>query len=71
MCLDVQGVEVLELSSFLPLRAYFGFEYLGEPFPSWIMLLADEPVLVEIQHIRVERPVILIFEHKLVAMQLL
>ena len=58
---------VLELSSFLPFRAYFGSEYLGEPFPSLIFLLVDELVLVEIQHIRVVRPVKPIFEQKLVA----
>ena len=40
---------VLELSSFLPLRACFGFEYLGEPFPSSKILLVDELVLFEIQ----------------------
>ena len=49
---------VLELSSFLPFRAYFGFEYLGEPSPSKIILLVEELVLVEIQKIRVVRPVI-------------
>ena len=57
---------VLELSSFLPLRAYFGFEYLGEPFPSWAILLAAELALVEIQYIRVLHPVNPIFEHELV-----
>ena len=41
--------------------------YLGEPFPSWIILLVDILVLVEIQYIRVERLVIPIFEHKHVA----
>ena len=56
---------VLELSSFLPFREYFGSEYLGEPFPSGIILLVAELVLVEIQYIRVARPVIPIFEHKL------
>ena len=43
------------------------FGYLGEPFPSEIILLVDELVLVEIQYIRVVRPVIPIFEHNLVA----
>ena len=37
---------VLELSSFLPFRAYIGSEYLGESFPSWLVLLVDELVLV-------------------------
>ena len=36
-------------------------------FLSWTILLAVELVLVEIQYIRVVRPVIPIFEHKLVA----
>ena len=36
-------------------------------FPSHIIHPVDELVLVEIQHIRVVRPVIPIFEHKLVA----
>ena len=54
---------VLELFSFLPFRACFGFEYLAEPFPSSIILLIDELVLVEIQKIRVERPVVPFFEH--------
>ena len=44
---------------------YFGFEYLGEPFPSEIILLVDELVLT--QYIRVERPPIPIFKHKLFA----
>ena len=55
------------VSSFFPFRAHFGSEYLVEPFPSEISLLVDELVLVEIQHIRVVRPVIPIFEHKFVA----
>ena len=55
---------VLELSSF---RACFGLENLGEPLPSSIILLEDELVLVEVQYIRVERPVVPIFEHKLAA----
>ena len=54
-------------SSFLPFRAYFGSEYLGEPFPSKIILLVNERVLVEIQYICDVRLVIPIFEHKLVA----
>ena len=58
---------VLELSSLLPFRACFGFEYLGELFLSSIILLVDELVLVEIQYIRVERPVVPIFEHTFVA----
>ena len=45
---------------------HFGSEYLGEPLPSWIFLLVDELVLVETQYIRVERPVIPIFDHELV-----
>ena len=55
---------VLALSSCLPFRAYFGSAYLGELFPSEIILPVDELVLVEIQHIRVVRPVLPIFEHK-------
>ena len=39
-------------------------EYLGEPFPSQVILLVDEPVLVEIQKIRVESLVVPILEHK-------
>ena len=65
--LRLHQLVVLELSSFLPLRAYFGSEYLGERSPSKIVLPVDELVLVEIQHFRVVRPVIPIFEHKLVA----
>ena len=65
--LRLRQLVVLELSSFLPFRAYFGFEYLGEPFPSLIILLVDKLALVEIQRIRVVRPVIPIFEHKLVS----
>ena len=52
----------LGLSSFLPFRAYFGFEYLADPFLSEIILLLGEIVLVKIQHIRVVRPVIPILE---------
>ena len=59
--------EVLELPSFLPFRDYFGFEFFGKSFPSWIILLVDQLVLVEIKYIRVERPVFPIFEHKFVA----
>ena len=55
---------VLELSSFLPFRACFGFEYLGEPSFSKKILLVDVLVSVEIQCIRVVRLVITIFEHK-------
>ena len=58
---------VLALSSFLRFRTHFGSEYLGEPFPSEIILLVDELVLVEIRQIRVVRPVTPIFEHKFVA----
>ena len=65
--LRLRQLVVLELSSFFPFRACFGFEYLGEPFPSQIILLVDELVLVEIQYIRVERLVFPIFKHKLVA----
>ena len=64
--LRLRRLVVLELSSFLPLRAYFGFDYLGEPFPSQIILLVAELALVEIQYICVLHPVIPIFEHKLV-----
>ena len=45
----IRQLVVLELSSFLPFRAHFGSEYLGEPSPSQIILLVDELVLVEIQ----------------------
>ena len=65
--LRLRQLVVLELSSFFPFRAYFGSEYLGEPFPSEIILPVDELVLVGFQHIRVVRPVIPIFQHKLVA----
>ena len=58
---------VLGLSSFLPFRAYFGSEYLEELFLSSLILLVNELVLVEVQCIRVVRPVLPIFEHKLVA----
>ena len=61
--LRLHQLVVLELSSFLPFRAYFGCEYLGEPVPSQKIFLVDELVLDEIQYIRVLR----IFEHKLVA----
>ena len=37
---------VLALSSFLPFRAYFGFEYFGELFLLWTILLVVELVLV-------------------------
>ena len=65
--LRLRQLVVLELTSFLPFRACFGSEYLGEPFSSEIIFLVDELVLVEIQHIRVVRLVIPIFDHKLVA----
>ena len=65
--LRLRQLLVLELFSFLPCRVCFGFEFLGEPFPSSIILLVDELVLVEIQYIRVVRPVASIFEHKFVA----
>ena len=32
--LRLRQLVVVELSSFLPFRAYFGFEHLREPFPS-------------------------------------
>ena len=41
----------LELSSFLPFRAWFGSEYLGEPFPSLIILIVSVIVLYEIQSV--------------------
>ena len=62
----IRQLVVLELSSFLPVRAYFGFEYLGVSFPSQIIPLVDELVL-EIHCFRVVRPAIAIFKHKLVA----
>ena len=65
--LRLRQLVVLELSSFLTFRAHFESEYLGEPCPSQIILLVDELVLVEIQYIRVERPVTPIFERKIVA----
>ena len=52
---------VLELSSLLPFRAYFGFEYFGELFLSYTILLVVELVLVQIQQIRIVRPVTPIF----------
>ena len=58
---------VLELFSFLPSLACYGFEYIGEPFPSKIILLVDELVLVEIRQIRFVCPVIPICKHKFVA----
>ena len=54
------------LLAMLPFRAFSGSESLGEPFPLEV-LLVDELDLVEIQYIRVVRPVIPIFEHELVA----
>ena len=60
-------IVILELSSFLPSREYFVSEFLEALFPSNIILLASVTVLFEIQHIRVERPVTPIFEHKFVA----
>ena len=47
--LRLRQLVVLEPCSFLPFRACYGFEYLGEPFPSWLILLVDELVLVDIQ----------------------
>ena len=41
--------------------------FLENFFLPWKILLVDVLVLVEIQHIRVERRVIPIFEHELVA----
>ena len=58
---------LVELFSFLPSRACFGFEYLEEPLPSKIVLFVDELVLVETPYFRVERPATPIFEHKFVA----
>ena len=63
----IRQLVVLELSSSHPIRVYFVFEFLGEVFPSEIILLVDELVLVEIQYIRDGRRPIPIFEHKLVA----
>ena len=65
--LRLRQLMVLEISSFLPFRAYFGFEYLGELLLSQTILLVAELVPVEIQKIRVVHPVIPVFEHKLVA----
>ena len=65
--LRLRQLVVLELSSFHPFRACFGFEYLRELFPSKTILLVAELVLVEIQCIRFVRPVITILEHELVA----
>ena len=47
--LRLHRLVVLEVFSFFPSLAYFGFEYLGEPFPSKIIILVAELVLVEIQ----------------------
>ena len=58
---------ILELSSFLPSRAYFVSEHLEALLPSLINLLAVALVLVEIQRIRDGRLPIPIFEHKLIA----
>ena len=58
---------VLEISSFLPLRAFCGSEYLGEQLFSQTIVLVAELVPVEIQKIRVVRPLVPVFEHKLVA----
>ena len=65
--LRLHQLVVLELFTFLPFRACFGFEHLGERFPSEIILLLLELVLVGIRYIGAERPVIPIFEHKFVA----
>ena len=65
--LILRQLVVLELSLFLPFRAYFGSEHLGQPFPSEKIIFIDELVLVEIQCFRVVRPAIPILEHKLVA----
>ena len=64
--LRIRQLEVLVLSSFLPVHEYFVFEYLGEVFLSQIILV-DELVLFDIQYIRGVRPVIPIFELMLVA----
>ena len=65
--MSVHQLVVLGLSSFLTFRANFGSEYLGEPFPSEIIPVVDELVLLEIQHNRIVRPVIPIFDNELVA----
>ena len=54
-------LKVLALSEFLPFRAYFGVEYFGELFLSKTILLVVELVLVQIQQIRIVRPVMPIF----------
>ena len=51
----LRQLAVLELSSFLPFRAYFGFENLGEPFPFETIPLAIEFVLDDFQQIRFVR----------------
>ena len=59
----IRQLVVLQLSSFLPSRVYFAFEYLGELFPSLTILLVDEVVLFDIQFFGDGRPPIPIFEH--------
>ena len=63
----IRQLVVLQLSSFLPSRVYFVFEYLGELFPSLTILLVDQFVLFDIQFCGDALPPIPIFEHKLVA----
>ena len=65
--LRIRQLVVLKLSSFLPIRVYFESEYLKEIFPSEIIVLVVEIVLIEIQYIRDGRPPNPIFEHELVA----
>ena len=64
--LRIRQLAVLEPSSFIPFRAYFGPQYLEEPLTSQKILLVDQLVPVEIQHTRVVRLVLPIFEHKFV-----
>ena len=56
--LRIRQLVFLELSSFLPFRAYFGSECLGELFLSLTVLLVVELVLLWIQYIHDERPAI-------------
>ena len=59
LCLDFLVISVLrirqlvalELSSSHPIHEYFVFEYLGEAFPSKMILLVDEIFLFEVQYI--------------------
>ena len=63
----IRRLVVRELSSFLPSRVYFASEYLEALFPLLTILLVVETVLFKIHKNRDGRPVIPIFEHKLVA----